>query len=446
MIKQNDALNEKLPIKKLIPLGLQHILAMYAGAVMVPLIVGKSLGLTSEQIATIISIDLFVCGLSTLIQVIGIGKFAGIKLPVVLGCSFTAVGPMIIIGKDFGIGAVYGSIICGGLFVLIISPLFGKLLKFFPTVVVGSVITLIGLSLIPVAINNAAGGIGSPNFGNPKNLAIALFVIIVIILINKFSNGFMQAISILIGIVAGTILAYILGMLDFSSVSNASFFKFSAIPFTFGKPTFVLSAIITMCLVSLVSMIESTGVFFATGNIVGKDIKEKDIVKGLRAEGLAQVIGGIFNTFPYTTFSQNVGVISLTGVKSKFVVIAAGYMLMILSFFPKFASLAIIIPTPVLGGAMIVMFGTVAIAGIRTLSTVDFSNNNNLLVAACSIAVGLGVAVVPGIFGQMPQMFKILFESGIVSGSVTAIILNIVLNWTEIKNSSDNTSMHEDID
>ena len=245
------------------------------------------------------------------------------------------------------------------------------------------VITLIGLSLIPVAINNAAGGIGSPNFGDPKNLAIAFFVIIVIVLINKFSKGFMQAISILIGIVAGTILSYILGMLDFSSVSNASFFKFSAIPFTFGKPTFVLSAIITMCLVSLVSMIESTGVFFATGNIVGKDIKEKDIVKGLRAEGLAQVIGGIFNTFPYTTFSQNVGVISLTGVKSKFVVIAAGYMLMILSFFPKFASLAIIIPAPVLGGAMIVMFGTVAIAGIRTLSTVDFSNNNNLLVAGC---------------------------------------------------------------
>lgn len=445
MKNSNSAVDQKLPLLQMIPLGIQHILAMYAGAVVVPLMLGSALGLSTQDVTIIISMDLFVCGVCTLIQVIGIGNFAGIRLPVILGCAFTAVGPMIIIGKTSGIQAIYGSVIACGIFVTIFAYFFGKLLKFFPPVVIGSVITIIGLSLLPVAIKNAAGGEGAADFGDPKNLIVALFVLMVIILINKFFTGFMQAVSILAGIIIGTIVAAFLGMVDGSLFTNAVWFKFSAIPFHFGPPKFELSGIITMCLVGIVSMIESTGVFFATGKVCDKEIEEKDVVKGLRAEGLAQVVGGIFNTFPYSTFSQNVGVIALTGVKSRYVVLTAGAMLIILSFLPKFAALAIMVPKPVLGGAMIAMFGMVAMSGIRTLATVDLSKNNNLLVAGCAIGVGIGVAVVPGIFEHTPELFRILFESGIVSGSVTAIALNLILNWSEIKNSSGDIMSQEHV-
>lgn len=437
-----DKVNEKLPIRQLIPLGLQHVLAMYAGAVIVPLIIGGSLGMNTKEISYLIAADLFTCGIATLIQSVGIGNFAGIKFPVILGCAFQAVGPMIIIGKASGIGAIYGSIIASGIFVLIASYFFGKILRFFPPVVIGSVITIIGLSLIPVAINNIAGGTGSETYGDPKNLALALFVMLFIVLINKFFRGFLKAISVLLGLIAGTLVASVMGMVNFNDVSTASWVNVVT-PFYFGKPQFVLSGIFTMCLVSIVSMIESTGVFFATGKVVEKQVTEKDIVKGLRAEGLSQILGGVFNSFPYTTFSQNVGLIALTGIRSRYVVFCSGIILVILGTLPKFAALATVIPNPVLGGAMIIMFGMVAVSGIRTLATVDFEKTNNLIIAACAIGVGLGTAVVPELFEKMPQLFRILFESGIVSGSVTAIFLNIILNWNEINSKTSHEILLE---
>jgi xanthine permease len=427
-----DKINEKLPMAQTIPLGLQHVLAMYAGAVVVPLIVGGALGMTPQQLAYLVAADLFTCGIATLLQAIGIGKSIGIKLPVVLGCSFTAVGPMITIGHEAGPGAIYGAIISSGIFVLIFSYFFGKLLRFFPPVVTGSVVTIIGLSLIPVAINNLAGGVGAKDFGAPKNLALGVFVMLFIILINKFFKGFWQAISVLLGLIVGTIVASFMGMTHFEEVRRSGWLNVVT-PFYFGMPKFTVAGIMTMCLVAIVSMIESTGVFFGLGKVCEKEIEEKDIVRGLRAEGLAQILGGLFNSFPYTTFSQNVGLVALTGIRSRFVVVASGIILMILGTIPKFAALATIIPPPVLGGAMIVMFGMVAVSGVKMLSQADLNNNKNMLIAASAIAVGLGTAVVPGLFAKMPELFRILFESGIVSGSFTAVILNIILNWQDVK-------------
>lgn len=411
--------------QKAVTLGFQHVLAMYTGAVIVPLIIGGALKLSPAQMAYLIAADLFTCGIATLLQVIGT-RYIGIRLPVVLGCTFTAVGPIIAIATTSNLATAYGAIIVAGLFVFLAAPLFGKLLRFFPTVVTGSVVTIIGLSLIPVAMNNAAGGVGSPDFGQPRNLLLALGTLVLILFINRLFTGFVRAISVLIGLIGGTAAAYFMGMVQFGAVAEASWLNIVQ-PFYFGAPQWNLAAILTMLLVCLISMVESTGVYFALGKITERNIEAGDVVKGLRAEGVAIVLGGIFNAFPYTAYSQNVGLVSLTRVKTRDVIIAAGVILVLLGLLPKLAALTTVIPNPVLGGAMVAMFGMVVASGINILSTVDFRQNENLLIAACSIAVGLGSAAVPQMFDQLPDMAKMLLQNGIVTGSLTAIILNIVL-------------------
>ncbi|WP_338451848.1 nucleobase:cation symporter-2 family protein [Niallia oryzisoli] len=411
---------------KLTSLGIQHVLAMYAGAVIVPLIIGGAIGLTVEQLTYLVSIDIFMCGIATLLQVMS-NRFFGIGLPVVLGCTFTAVAPIISIGNQHGISAIYGAIIVSGLFVIIVAKSFGKLVKFFPPVVTGCVVTIIGITLIPVAMNNVAGGQGSPDFGSLSNIGLAFGTLLIIILINRFFNGFIRSISILLGIVMGTLAAYFMGKVDFTAVGEASWFHMIQ-PFYFGTPTFELSSIITMILVALVGLVEATGVYFALGDICEKELKEKDLAKGYRAEGMAIILGGLFNSFPYTTFSQNVGLIQLTGVKEKRVIIVMSFMLMGLGLLPKIGALTTVIPAAVLGGAMIAMFGMVLANGIKMLSKVDFSSQENLLIIACSVGLGMGVTAVPGLFAQMPDSIRILTENGIVAGSLTAIIMNIVFN------------------
>lgn len=413
---------------KTLSFGIQHVLAMYAGAVIVPLIVGNSLNLQSSQIAYLIAADLFTSGLATLLQLWKNSIF-GIGLPVVLGCTFTAVFPMISIGKQFGMPAIYGAIISSGLFVFLIAGAFGKLVKFFPPVVTGSVVTIIGITLVPVAMNNIAGGLGSPDFGSTNNLLLGFSVLIFIILLNRFTTGFIRSISVLLGLIVGTIAAAFMGIVNFNTVIEASWFNIVT-PFYFGFPVFEISPIITMIIVAIVSMVESTGVFLALGEICEQKIDDKDLAGGYRAEGLAAILGGIFNSFPYTTFSQNVGLIQLSKVKSSNVIIAAGIILITLGMIPKFAALATIIPNSVLGGAMIAMFGMVVAAGIKMLGKVNFSSNENMLIIACSVSLGLGVTVVPGLFTKLPSIFQILFANGIVAGSVTAIILNILLNMS----------------
>lgn len=407
-------------------LGLQHVLAMYAGAILVPLIVGAALGLTSEQLTYLVSIDILLCGVATLLQVFN-SRYFGIGLPVVLGCTFTAVGPMIAIGGQYGISAIYGSILVSGLFVIAVSGFFGSLVRFFPPVVTGSVVTIIGITLIPVAINNMGGGQGASDFGSLSNIALAFGTLGFIIFIYKFSRGFMRAVSILLGLIGGTVAAWFMGKVDFSPIAEASYFHMVQ-PFYFGMPTFEWSAILTMILVALVSLVESTGVYFALSDITKKEIKEKDLAKGYRSEGLAIFLGGIFNAFPYTAYSQNVGLIQMSGVKSRKIIFIAAIMLIVLGFVPKIGAMTTIIPTPVLGGAMIAMFGMVIAQGIRMLSGVISESQENSMIVACSVGLGLGVTVVPELFALLPAGVQILTSNGIVAGSLTAIGLNIVFH------------------
>ncbi|MFG6117657.1 nucleobase:cation symporter-2 family protein [Thalassobacillus sp. B23F22_16] len=413
---------------KTFTLGLQHLLAMYTGAVLIPLIVGGALGLTSEQLTYLVAIDLLMCGVATILQIVN-NRFFGIGLPVVLGCTFTAVAPMIAIGGQYGISAIYGAILASGLFVVVISGFFGKLVRFFPPVVTGTVVTIIGITLIPVAITNMGGGEGASDFGSITNISLAFGTLLFIILTYRFTEGFIRAIAILLGIVAGTIAAAFVGKVDVSAVGEASYFHMVE-PFYFGMPTFEWSAILTMILVAMVSMVESTGVYFALSDLTGKKIKETDLSKGYRAEGLAIFLGGIFNAFPYTAFSQNVGLVHMTGVKSRKVILVTGLLLIALGFIPKIAALTTIIPAAVLGGAMVAMFGMVISQGIKMLSTVIADSPENSMIVACSVGMGLGVTVVPELFAQLPSGVQILTSNGIVAGSVTAIVLNIVFNMT----------------
>ncbi|MEC2625401.1 xanthine permease [Bacillus cereus] len=405
---------------------MQHMLAMYAGAIIVPLIVGGGLGLNQKELTYLVSIDLLMCGVATILQALS-NRFFGIGLPVVLGCTFTAVGPMIAIGKQYGVSSIYGAIIAAGLFVVIFAKLFGKLVKLFPPVVTGSVVTVIGVTLVPAAINDMAGGVGSKDFGSLENLALAFGVLLFIIIMYRFFDGFIRSISILLGLLFGTIVAAFMGKVSLQAVGEADWFH-GIQPFYFGTPTFELTPIITMILVACVGIVEATGVYFALSDICNKKIGEKELTKGYRAEGLAMVLGGIFNAFPYTTYSQNVGLVQLTGVRNRVIIYTCGGMLIVLGFIPKIAAITTIIPKSVLGGAMLAMFGMVMAYGIKMLSSVDFGKQENLLIVACSVGIGLGVTVVPTLFSQLPESIRILTDNGIVLGSASAVLLNIVFN------------------
>ncbi|MFZ7806251.1 xanthine permease PbuX [Bacillus thuringiensis] len=411
---------------KIASLGMQHMLAMYAGAIIVPLIVGGGLGLNQKELTYLVSIDLLMCGVATILQALS-NRFFGIGLPVVLGCTFTAVGPMIAIGKQYGVSSIYGAIIAAGLFVVIFAKLFGKLVKLFPPVVTGSVVTVIGVTLVPAAINDMAGGVGSKDFGSLENLALAFGVLLFIIIMYRFFDGFIRSISILLGLLFGTIVAAFMGKVSLQAVGEADWFH-GIQPFYFGTPTFELTPVITMILVACVGIVEATGVYFALSDICNKKIGEKELTKGYRAEGLAMVLGGIFNAFPYTTYSQNVGLVQLTGVRNRVIIYTCGGMLIVLGFIPKIAAITTIIPKSVLGGAMLAMFGMVLAYGIKMLSSVDFGKQENLLIVACSVGIGLGVTVVPTLFSQLPENIRILTDNGILLGSASAVLLNIVFN------------------
>lgn len=408
-------------------LGLQHLLAMYAGAVAVPLLIGNGLGFNEEQMTYLISIDIFMCGIATLLQ-LTVTKFFGIGLPVVLGCAIQAVAPLILIGSKSGVGAIYGSIIAAGVFIVLIAGFFSKVKKLFPPLVTGTVITVIGLTLIPVAITKMGGGdTAAKSFGDTNNLLLAFVTIGLIIGIQIFAKGFIRSISVLVGLVGGTLMAYLMGMVNFSAIGHAPVFHVPQ-PFYFGMPTFDIWSILLMIIISIVSLVESTGVYFALGDITGQAVDEDDLKRGYRAEGLAVVLGGIFNTFPYTGFSQNVGLVQLSGIKTKKPIYFSALFLIILGLFPKIGAIAQIIPEPVLGGGMLVMFGMVAVQGMRMLTKVDFANDKNLLIIAVSIGFGLGFNIMPQLFAKLPETLQMFTGNGIVVSSLSAIILNVLFN------------------
>ncbi len=466
--------DEILPAPRLAALGIQHVLVMYAGAVAVPLIVGRALKLTPEQVAVLISADLFCCGIVTLIQSLGVTRWFGIKLPVMMGVTFAAVGPMVAFANAMpgvdGARAIFGAIIGAGIVSMIIAPIVSRLLRYFPPVVTGSIIAIIGISLMRVGVGWALGGppqlaqrtdvpkllemidkakaaavaasaaasaplalgpipmVNNPGYGSLENLAIAAAVLVFILLLVKYTRGFIANISVLLGIIGGCLVAAAMGKMNFDKVANAHWFDVVT-PFSFGVPTFDVVMILTMTLVMIVVMIESTGMFLALSDITGKPISQTELAAGLRTDGLGTLIGGIFNTFPYTSFSQNVGLVGVTGVRSRYVCVAGGIIMVVLGLLPKMAAFVEAIPQFVLGGAGLVMFGMVAATGIRILGGVDYKGNrNNLYIVALSIGFGLIPLVAPRWMQQMVVSLHPLLDSGILLTSVAAVVLNLFFN------------------
>ncbi|GAX47745.1 nucleobase:cation symporter-2 family protein [Pseudolactococcus reticulitermitis] len=403
-------------------LGLQHLLAMYSGSILVPIMIAGALGYSTKELTYLISTDIFMCGIATFLQ-LQVNKYFGIGLPVVLGVAFQSVAPLSIIGAKHGSGAIFGSIIVSGLIVVLISGVFSKIRKFFPPLVTGSVITTIGLTLIPVAIGNMGNNSPKPEL---SSVILAVITILVILLIHALTTGFVRSIAILIGLIIGTVVAACLGLVDFAPIAQAPLLHIPT-PFFFGKPIFDFSSILMMTIISLVSMVESTGVYLALSDITGDDISEIRLRNGYRAEGLAVALGGIFNTFPYTGFSQNVGLVQLSGIKTRRPIFYTAGFLMILGLLPKFGACAQIIPAPVLGGAMLVMFGMVTIQGIRMLGRVDFENEHNLLIAAMAVASGVGFNGTT-LFQALPDTVEMFLNNGIVMATLVAIILNLIFN------------------
>lgn len=413
-------------------LGIQHLLAMYSGAVAVPLLIGTALHFSSNQMTYLVSIDIFMCGLATFFQ-LARNRYFGIGLPVILGCAIQAVEPLKMIGHEYSIGTMYGSIIVAGIFVFLIAGQFARIKKLFPPVVTGSLITVIGLTLIPIAVQNLGGGtVTAKSFGSLQNIMVGGITILIILAIQFWGKGFIRSIAVLIGLIGGTLVASLMGMVSLKPVAQAAWFHVPQ-PFYFGMPKFALSPSLTMIIIALVSMVESTGVFFALGNLLDRNIQQEDLKKGYRAEGLAVILGGIFNTFPYTTFSQNVGLLELSGIRTKRPIYWAACLLMLMGLLPKVGALATIIPTPVLGGAMLVMFSMISIQGIRMLLKVDFSDERNTLIVAISVGAGLGVSVYPTIFQALPQSLQLFLGNGIVIASICAVVLNLILKRPNLK-------------
>lgn len=415
-------------------LSVQHLLAMYAGAILVPIIVGTSLKFSAEEIAYLVTVDIFMCGVATFLQA---NKVTGTGLPIVLGCTFTAVAPMILIGQTKGLDVLYGSLLISGILVVLIAPFFSYLVKFFPPVVTGSVVTIIGINLMPVAMNYLAGGEGAKNYGDTKNLILGGVTLLIILILQRFTKGFLKSIAILIGLAIGTALAGIFGMVDIKQVGDAHWFGFP-VPFRFSGFGFDVSSILVFFIVAVVSLIESTGVYHALSEITGRKLERKDFRKGYTAEGLAIILGSIFNAFPYTAYSQNVGLVSLSGAKKNNVIYGMVILLLICGCIPKLGALVNIIPLPVLGGAMIAMFGMVMAYGVSILGNINFQNQNNLLIIAISVGLGAGISAVPQAFKGLGEQFAWLTQNGIVLGAISAIILNFFFNGIKYKQTEEN--------
>ncbi|MFB8216480.1 MULTISPECIES: nucleobase:cation symporter-2 family protein [Streptomyces] len=421
--------DEKLPPARLVPAALQHIAAMYAGVVTPPLIIGQAVGLDTAGMTRLIAASLLIAGLATLLQTVGLGRFAGNRLPFVNAASSAGIAPMLAIAETSAPGrqlpAIYGAVIVAGVFCLAVGPFFGRLLRFFPPLVTGVVITLIGVTLMPVPVAWAQGGDATAaDFGAMKYLALAAFTLVVILLIQRFGRGFLKQVALLMGMFVGTLAAIPFGLADFSALKSAPLAALPT-PFAFGAPEFQPAAILSLCIVMLVLMTESSAGMLALGEICDRRTDGRTITRGLRTDGIATLLGPVFGGFPTSAFAQNVGVVSLTRVRSRYVVAAAGGALLILGAFPVLGAVVSLVPMPVLGGAGIVLFGSIAVSGIRTLSEAGLDDSSNIILVAVALGAGIIPLAAPTFYAGFPAWAQTVLGSGISAGALVAVVLNL---------------------
>ncbi|GAA3698868.1 nucleobase:cation symporter-2 family protein [Oceanisphaera sediminis] len=427
--------DENLGVGANIAYGFQHVLTMYGGIIAVPLIVGQAAGLGSAEIGMLIAASLFIGGIATLLQTMGL-PFFGCQLPLVQGVSFASVATIVaIVTSGGGLPSVFGAVIAASVIGFLITPIFSKIIKFFPPLVTGAVITTIGLTLMPVAARWAMGGNSrAEDFGSMTNIGLAAMTLAMVLVLSKLGNAAISRLSILLAMVFGTLGAWAMGLVDFSRVLDGPVFAFPT-PFHFGAPVFEVAAIISMLIVVLVILVETSADILAVGDIIDTKVDSRRLGDGLRADMISSAVAPLFGSFTQSAFAQNVGLVAVTGVKSRYVVAFAGLILMTLGLMPIMGRVIATVPTSVLGGAGIVLFGTVAASGIRTLAKVNYHNNMNLIIVATSIGFGMLPIAAPSFYHHFPDWFATIFHSGISSTAIMAILLNLLFNHVKVGNS-----------
>ncbi|ODV44211.1 purine permease [Cupriavidus sp. UYMMa02A] len=420
---------DRPPILTTILLAAQHLLAALGGIIAVPLVLGGALKLPPDQVIALVNAALLGSGIVTILQCKGAGP-VGIRLPCVMGTSFTFVGAGISVGLEHGVPGILGSALVGSLVMIAGSYFMPTIRKLFPHTVTGVVVTMIGLSLTPVAIDWAAGGFGSDHYGAPINLAIASFVLVLVIAFVQWGKGIISASAVVLGILIGYLVCLSLGMIDFSQVRSASVLAVPQ-PMHFGL-SFPISGIVAMSLAFLVTIVETTGTFMALGAATQTSLPGKKLARGILCDGVGSAFAALMSSPPVSTFAQNVGVVSLTGVASRHVVALTGVMLLLAGLFPMLGALVVTIPQPVLGGAGLMMFAMIVSAGIQMLGKTEHTKRNSLIIAV-SIGCGLAVTIRPELLSKLPAFVKEVFGSGITVGALVAVFLNLCLPGRQIE-------------
>ncbi|WP_458690561.1 nucleobase:cation symporter-2 family protein [Nocardia tengchongensis] len=422
----------RLPWHRLLVFGLQHVLIMYTGCVTVPLVFGAAAKLDKPTVALLISADLLVAGIITVVQSLGLGKLAGARLPIVTGATFVAMSPMILIAKDYGLQAMYGSILLGGVIGIALAWPFASIVRFFPPLVSGTVLTVVGISLIGVAGGLIVGSDPkAAGFAAPSRIALAAAVLAVALVCSVLGRGVWSQLGVLIALIVGIVIAIPMGLVTLDGVSRAAWLG-TPHPFHFGAPQFPVTAVVAMTIVMAVVFAESTASMLALGEITGKSLTRADVARGLVGDGLSAVLAGVLNSFVDTVFNQNVGAVATTRVHSRYVTAVSGAILVILGLVPRFGALVAAVPQPVVGGVGLVLFATIAVIGVDTLRKADLTDRVNLTIIAVSIGVGLVPVLTKGMFDKFPSSAQILLNSGISLAAATAFTLNLLFNHTAL--------------
>ena len=430
--RSSSGSNKKLPLNQSIPLGIQHVMAMFAGNITVPIIIAGIFGQTPEQKIFLIQMALFVAGVATIIQTVGIGK-VGSRLPIIQGTSFAFIPVMAPFAK-VGLGAVFTAAFIGGIFQMWIGRMLKPIRHLFPPLVTGIVVLMIGVSLLKVGFMYAGGGGWLLNnkpevFGNANHLIISFTVLIVALWAHQKGKGMVSAASILIGMIAGYIVAMLMGMVNYGKIAAAGWFAFPT-PFQYGIE-FVPGAIILMLFMAIVTTIETIGDISATTmGGANREATDKELSGGIMADGLGTAFGSIFNAMPNTSYSQNAGLVAFTGVISRHVGTVAGVILILLGLFPKLGGIIAAMPESVIGGAAIIMFGLITSAGIKLIARSEM-NQRNLLILGLSLSFGIGMSLLPQFVSHIPDFgisLKLLLTTGLIPAGILAFVLNATLS------------------
>ena len=412
-------------LKEAIPLGLQHVLAMFVSNITPLIIVAGALKMPAETKTFLIQCTMFVAGLNTMIQAYTIGPI-GAKLPIVVGTSFAFVPVALSIGSQYGYEAILGAALVGGIFEAFIGLIIKRIRRYFPPVVTGVIVLSIGLSLLPTGVSNFAGGVGAADFGSFSNLILGMIVLITVIYFKQFTKGITSTGAMFIGTVVGFIVAILMGKVNLSTLSMAGYFNLPK-PFSYGF-TFHLDACLAMIMMYIVSAVETVGdMSGVTMGGANRELEDREISGGILADGIGSCIAAVFSILPTTSFSQNTGLVAMTGVMSRFVVGVGAIFLILGAFIPKVGAILSIVPASVIGGSLVMIFAMISISGIN-LITKEPLKGRNALILSVSLGLGYGLGSVPAALSYFPESVKLIFGgSGIVVSGSIAVILNLIL-------------------